>query len=270
MRVEQRSAATDVTMDERGGGDRSRSSKYAMQDAQYAFPYHHIPHVDGNGVPRRTRGLHWGMEYLCYQLHALEMVHALAPRSVLEVGCGDGRFIGSLGTAVSTRVGVDLSESSIRFARAFYPEVQFHCCAAESLKESFDLVAAIEVLEHIPDDSVAGFIDSLGQRARSGGHVLISVPTKNVPLHPKHYRHYDESLLREHVALARVPLEFVTVEHVYAAPVLLEWLLKLTFNRFFVFEAPLLSKFIWRYIWKRARVAGPDRGRHLVALLKRK
>src|SRR6185503_12913568 len=51
--------------------------KFALQDEQYHFPYHHIPHFGPH--PSNIRRLGWGLEYLCYQRILVERVRELAP-----------------------------------------------------------------------------------------------------------------------------------------------------------------------------------------------
>jgi SAM-dependent methyltransferase len=246
----------------------SSVDRFDLQDGQYAFPYHYLPHFGAQGVPMRCRAMSWGFEYLCYQQHVAARVRELAPRSLLEVGSGDGRFVGML-AEIETRVGIDLSASAIRFAKAFYPAVEFHCMPTTELERQFDVVVAIEVLEHVPDTEVGGFLRDLASRTQPGGHVLLTVPTVAVPVHPKHYRHYDEALLRTQLRDSGAAMEVVSVEHVYAPPGWLDFALRYTCNTFLVFELRPLNRLIWNYIWRRARVAAAGKGRHLVATLRR-
>jgi SAM-dependent methyltransferase len=243
------------------------SDRFGMQDGQYAFPYHYLPHFGAHGVPMRCRAMSWGFEYLCYQQHVAARVRELAPRSLLEVGAGDGRFVGML-AEVEIRVGIDLSASAIRFAKAFYPAVEFQCMSAAELERHFDVVVAIEVLEHVPDAEVSGFLRDLAARARPRGHVLLTVPSVAVPVHAKHYRHYDEELLRAQIRNSGAALEVVSVEHVYALPGWLDFVLRYTCNTFLVFELRPLNRLLWKYIWRRARVVPAGKGRHLVATLR--
>lgn len=242
--------------------------KFDMQAGQYAFPYHYIPHLRADGSAMRTRELRWGMEYLCYQHHAAELVAALAPESVLEVGCGDGRFIGMLQDKVARCVGVDLVESAIRFASAFHPRVDFRCMDVDAIEEEFAVVAAIEVLEHIPDAAVAGFVRSMCGRLREGGHLVLCVPSDARPVQKKHYRHYNEASLDQHVQSAGVPLERVAVQHVFDPPWWWNRINNATCGNGLVLEIPALNRWLWRYVW-RNRLARPGDGRHVVAVYRK-
>ncbi len=243
--------------------------KFLLQDQQYQFPYHYIPHLDGRGVGHKARELHWGLKYLCYQLHVRELVRGLAPSSVLDVGCGDGVLLGSLAGEVERRVGVDLSARAIGFARAFYPEVEYLVADAAVLTESFDLVSAIEVLEHIPDDKVGNFFRTLARRARAGGAVLISVPTVVVPLKEKHFRHYDIVSFRAQLEASQCPLRIMRVDYVYHHDYLMRVYKRLTSNRLWTGEIHPLQRHIWRHVWDNLRYSTPDRAHVMVVVLER-
>jgi 2-polyprenyl-3-methyl-5-hydroxy-6-metoxy-1,4-benzoquinol methylase len=243
---------------------------FALQDAQYEFPYHYLPHLH-DGHARRTRSLRWGREYLCYLMFLVEKLRALAPGSLLDVGCGDGRLISLVAPQLPgcELHGVDLSAGAIRFARAFVPGAHFAEEPAERLTRSFDVVTAIEVLEHVPDEGCAGFLRTLAARCRPGGHVVVSVPTTNVPLNRKHYRHYDEALLRQQLAASGAPLEVRALDWVYRQPTWLRWLDRAVDNRHFRLEITALDRALWEHTWRRLRAASAADGHHLVATLVR-
>jgi 2-polyprenyl-3-methyl-5-hydroxy-6-metoxy-1,4-benzoquinol methylase len=112
----------------------------------------------------------------------LDELFALAgPRSVLDVGCGEGvlvhRWAGRLGEG-SRLVGIDLEEESIQagWAERQAPNLEYRVMEARDLpfaEGEFELASAIEVLEHVPDPQ-----RTLAEMARCarGGHLLASVP----------------------------------------------------------------------------------------------
>jgi SAM-dependent methyltransferase len=243
------------------------SDKFDIQDQQYSFPYHYIPHFDDNGAVSLSRKLDWGMEYLCYQGHLREMVIALKPSSVLEVGCGDGYFVGGLPDSISVRVGVDLSEKAIAFAKAFHQECEFRVQNVALMDESFDVVAAIEVIEHISNEILPMFLRSLSQRVSDEGVVIISVPTTVTPLNKKHYRHYTLEILTKQLESSGCGLRVKSYEYIYARP----WwfpLFKILFdNRLFSLEIKPFMKFAWAQVWNKYRFASEVNGFHLVVVL---
>jgi 2-polyprenyl-3-methyl-5-hydroxy-6-metoxy-1,4-benzoquinol methylase len=111
---------------------------------------------------------------------ALDELWALAaPRSVLDVGCGEGVLTERWARRTGGRVvGVDLDDPALRaeWAARRAPNLSFEAMAAERLEFAdgeFSLVAAIEVLEHVRDP--AATLAELVRVAR-GGHLLLSVP----------------------------------------------------------------------------------------------
>lgn len=245
-----------------------REKRRSLQEGQYEFPYHYIPTFYASSA-QRYRVLRWGFEYLCYQHHIADTVRALSPRSVLEVGCGDGYFIGALGSGVPHRMGVDFSERAISFARAFNPDVMFHAVDAAEIDDQFDVVAAIEVLEHIPDEQVASFLRVLFERVKPGGHVLISVPSVILPLNQKHFRHYSDELLRSQVTDAQPAAELVRVEHVCRVPRWMAVYDKLTMNRHWMIDVSFVSSMLWRRLWSKHRIGDANTGRHVVGLFRK-
>jgi 2-polyprenyl-3-methyl-5-hydroxy-6-metoxy-1,4-benzoquinol methylase len=111
---------------------------------------------------------------------ALEDLFELAsPRSVLDVGCGEGvlvqRWAERLGDG--RVVGVDLEEDSIQagWAEHAAPNLEYKVVETAELPfaaNEFDLASAIEVLEHVPDPERT--LAEMARCARS--HLLVSVP----------------------------------------------------------------------------------------------
>ena len=102
-----------------------------------------------------------------------------APRSILDVGCGEGvlaqRWAQRLGEA--RVVGIDLEEESIQAGWAEHraPNLEYRVMEAANLpfaEHEFELASAIEVLEHLPDPE-----HTLAEMARCAQrHLLVSVP----------------------------------------------------------------------------------------------
>jgi 2-polyprenyl-3-methyl-5-hydroxy-6-metoxy-1,4-benzoquinol methylase len=101
------------------------------------------------------------------------------PASLLDVGCGEGvlteRWARRLDPA--RVVGIDLDDPLIaaEWAKRSAPNLTYIAQRAEQLPFAdgeFDLVTAIEVLEHVPDPA-----HTVAEMARCAGrHVLVSVP----------------------------------------------------------------------------------------------
>ena len=127
-----------------------------------------------NPVVRRLMG---GFEGTLAQLF-----EQAAPESVLDVGCGEGvltyRWAEQIGDGPV--LGIDLADSKLEaeWSSRRRPNLEFRPMPAEDLQDlpfsdrSFDLAAAIEVLEHVPDPE-----RTLAEMARvASRHLVVSVP----------------------------------------------------------------------------------------------
>jgi 2-polyprenyl-3-methyl-5-hydroxy-6-metoxy-1,4-benzoquinol methylase len=102
-----------------------------------------------------------------------------APSSVLDVGCGEGVLTLQWAERLGDRrvVGIDLDDPKLRaeWDRRRRPNLEFRAEEATRLTfadDEFDLAAAIEVLEHVPEPEAT--LAEMARVARS--HVLVSVP----------------------------------------------------------------------------------------------
>jgi ubiquinone/menaquinone biosynthesis C-methylase UbiE len=108
-----------------------------------------------------------------------ELFTRAAPRSVLDVGCGEGVLTHRWARAVPGRVvGLDLADPALQaeWETRRAPNLEYRVMKAEHLPFAdgeFDLAAAVEVLEHVPDPEHT--VAEMARVAR-GGHLLVSVP----------------------------------------------------------------------------------------------
>lgn len=93
----------------------------------------------------------------------------------LDVGCGTGTWLGHL-EAFGPAFGVDYSADAARFCRSRGREhvVQGSAVELPVADASFDLVCALDMLEHVQDDIAS--LRELGRVCCPGGHVLVTVP----------------------------------------------------------------------------------------------
>jgi len=195
----------------------------------------------------------------------VEQITQIAPQSLLDVGCGDGRLIQWTKSTVPQVSGIDLSEQAIAFARAFNPEVAFQCADIATISGTYECVTLIEVLEHIPDEKIEEFTCNVAHLVQENGYLLVTVPTINIPLNKKHYRHYDFNLLK--VTLEPC-FEIEQYWWVYRRGLLERCLRLLMVNRFYILNSSPLLALIWRIHTRKTYLADASTGAHLVSLAK--
>ncbi|MGA2924765.1 MAG: class I SAM-dependent methyltransferase [Solirubrobacteraceae bacterium] len=175
-----------------------------------------------NPVVRRLMG--------AFERSLAELFHLAAPGSVLDVGCGEGVLTDRWATQLhgGRVVGVDLEDAKLRaeWARRDRDNLEFRAGRAEELPFAageFDLVTAIETLEHVADPALA--LAGMARVARR--HLLVSVPReplwrllniargaylRELGNTPGHVNHWSErgfaTLLSRHgeIVQARAPL----------------------------------------------------------------
>jgi 2-polyprenyl-6-hydroxyphenyl methylase/3-demethylubiquinone-9 3-methyltransferase len=109
--------------------------------------------------------------------------HALKPlagRSALDVGCGAGLLtepLCRLGAAVTA---VDAAPELIAAARAHAAAgglvIDYRAVGVEALAGEYDLVTALEVIEHVSDPQA--FVHALVARLAPGGLLILSTPNR--------------------------------------------------------------------------------------------
>jgi 2-polyprenyl-3-methyl-5-hydroxy-6-metoxy-1,4-benzoquinol methylase len=108
-----------------------------------------------------------------------ELWDKAAPKSLLDVGCGEGVLTAGWAERLGDGrvVGIDLDDPKLRteWAKRSRPNLDFRVEEATSLSfadDEFDLACAIEVLEHVPEPEAT--LAEMGRVARR--HLLVSVP----------------------------------------------------------------------------------------------
>jgi SAM-dependent methyltransferase len=108
-----------------------------------------------------------------------ELWQRAAPRSILDVGCGEGVLTEEWAERLGDGpiVGIDLDDPKLRaeWERRSRPNLEFRAEEATSLSfgdDEFDMATAIEVLEHVPEPEA-----TLAEMARVASRsLLVSVP----------------------------------------------------------------------------------------------
>ncbi len=237
----------------------STDEEQRIQQAQYEFPYHYIPRVDDDGFTQ-VEHWSWGIHYLGGIRVVLDQLEDCQFGSLVDVGCGDGRFMRELDAAYPDvdSLGVDYSERSIAMARGMNPTLEYEVrnILDDPLDRTFDAATCIEVLEHIPPSDCAEFVAAVADTLAGNGRLVLTVPHTNKPVNDKHYQHFTSedlsALLDPHFSSVRF-VPFDRQSKVFTA---IELALGGRGNHFVV-NSPPITNTLWR-LYNRRYLYAPD------------
>jgi len=114
---------------------------------------------------------------------------SLEGAAVLDVGCGGGILTEAMARRGARVTGIDLSEKALKVAQLHLLEsrleVQYQSVSAEDYAaahaDRFDVVACMELLEHVPEPGA--MVAACARLVRPGGQVFFSTINRN----PKSY-----------------------------------------------------------------------------------
>lgn len=104
----------------------------------------------------------------------------LEGKTALDVGCGAGLLAEPLARLGAKVTAIDAAGEVIRVAKAHAAgqglDIDYRHSAVEEVSGRFDLVTAMEVIEHVADPQA--FLHSLAKRLASGGLLILSTPNR--------------------------------------------------------------------------------------------
>jgi len=136
--------------------------------------------------------------------------------SILDVGCGSGTNLELLGERFSRGIihGIDIDRESLRHCARHRPTrvAQADLMHLPFRSGCFDLVCALDAIEHVPDDETA--LRGLHRVCRSGGTLLATVPAfdflwGNVDRVGHHFRRYTRRELTDVIERSGFTVRFV-------------------------------------------------------------
>ena len=125
-------------------------------------------------------------------------------KTVLDIGCGLGlgsNFLAKHGA--KSVLGIDNSLKAINYAKTKFVGsnikfMRWNALQLNELKTEYDVVVALEVIEHLPNDSYAKFIKQIAKVLKKKGICILSTPNKltsspntKKPSNPYHTREFE-------------------------------------------------------------------------------
>jgi SAM-dependent methyltransferase len=192
------------------------------------------------------------------------------PKKILDFGCGDGRLIHELcREKIAEVVGIDISQH----ARSFCQAISGHDCRVriyetfkDIIDERFNAVIAMEVLEHISPHDLKFVLTDIHTVLDEAAVFVISVPTRNIPVNRKHYRHFTISEIDQEIDGLFVIDQTYFIHRIGTIANLLR---RMIVNKFVIMNWDPwlnLTTFLYkRYVMK----ADAVNGAHLIAVLRK-
>lgn len=117
--------------------------------------------------------------------------------AILEVACGEGALLAFLKEEGFTNLaGFDLSPENVaichRLGLTFVEQADALAKLAGDAKRTFGLVLAIDLVEHLPKEKAAGFIEVARSSLAPGGSLVLQTPNAG-SLYGCYNRYYDLS-----------------------------------------------------------------------------
>lgn len=112
----------------------------------------------------------------------IEVMKPFVSGRVLDVGCGDGTLSDGISklAQVTEVTGIDISNTAIEIAKSKYPHVTYRVGEVTNLpfaSDAFDIVTAIEVVEHIYDTE--RMFQELSRVLKPNGRIIITTTDFN-------------------------------------------------------------------------------------------
>lgn len=240
--------------------EKIKEEKARLQEEEYTSPYHHFVNI----YPPRMFEYFAGFEYLVYVKEVIESLPYGTMKRVAEVGCGDGKILFELAKMYPhvQFEGFDTSVRAILFAKGYgydLPNLSFFAEDFRKAEGVYDAVICVETLEHIPDDEVVSFVETLREKTKK--HLVLTVPSSNLPVSAKHFRHYDPELLREHLKGFKMNICYFCQDNWIT-----RWMLQVLVNRFFIVKTHYIINPIFSIYERFFKNADEKTGVHLFAI----
>jgi len=220
-----------------------------VQDDFYKFPYHYC--VQFKNQFSMIYLFDWGLNYASAVEFLLEKISKNEKKdSILDIGCGDGRLTRELYLKFknSKVEGVDYSEKPIQLATALNSDlnIKFHAknIIEDRFTQTFDIATLMEVYEHIEPKNAKLFLKGVYETLNNDGVLHLTVPHKNVPIAPHHFRHFTVESLTEELKEYFDIIEVIPFEKISGKR---KWLMRLFANKYVILNHKKLNNKLYNY-----------------------
>jgi len=157
---------------------------------------------------------HWWHNHKRKVIH--QMIDKFAQRGmVLDIGAGTGKMLSELKTKGWEVMGIDREQEAVKWSKKRGVKVKLTDIEKKLpfKKNSFDLVLALDVLEHLNKDGKS--LQEIGRVLKSEGVAIITVPAYQWLFNYwdkmlGHRRRYSKSLLRKIIKIGKFKIEFLS------------------------------------------------------------
>lgn len=177
-----------------------------LQEEEYDFPYHYLTRMPDKRFAQHMVD-RWGINYISTIEFLLKEINICNPMSIVDIGCGDGRFTRELRNhfTEASVLGIDYSSRAIKLANAMndgikrleYKEVDI---IEKTLSTEFDVAVLMEVYEHIHPDKCKKFLEGVASLLKKDGYLFLTVPHINKPVEYKHFQHFSINSLTDQLS----------------------------------------------------------------------
>jgi SAM-dependent methyltransferase len=104
-------------------------------------------------------------------LSEINSILSIAPRSILEIGCGNGRFLAAVRGRVERIIGVDWAQSPMLDELGVSADFALRNITSDDLPK-VDLACSADVLEHLPPDLLLPTLHRINSAGKDQYHVI--------------------------------------------------------------------------------------------------
>lgn len=242
-----------------------------VQEDKYSFPYHHVITISKNHFSQNFN-IKWGYEYASYISFIVDKLKSLSFDSLIDVGCGDGKFLSELDKRIPGKIlsGVDYSRRAIGLAKIVSPGIDYtygDISAEETIKNIFDAATLIETLEHIHPNKINAFISSIARILKKDGLLIVSVPSIIEKPDSHHFQHFDENKLINYFSKH---FKCNEIHYINKSSKNVERLSKIFTNKYFILNNKRMKNHLYNYYLKKFLLAKKSNGRRIVAIFRKK